>query len=40
VGVAPPNKDADAKADCIVDAVKGWIMPSPGAYAAKVTFSL
>ncbi len=40
VGVASPNKDADAKADCIANAVKDWKMPSPGGYAAKVTFSL
>jgi hypothetical protein len=40
VGVAPPDKDADAKADCIVDAVKRFKMPSPGSYAAKVSFSL
>ena len=30
VGVAPPNKDGEAKADCIADAVKDWKMPSPG----------
>jgi hypothetical protein len=40
VGVAPPNKDGDAKSDCIAEAVMGWKMPSPGGYAAKVTFSL
>jgi hypothetical protein len=40
VGVAPPNKDSESKADCIADAVKDWKMPSPGGYAAKVTFSL
>ena len=40
VGVAPPNKEGEAKADCIADAVKDWKMPSPGGYAAKVTFSL
>ncbi len=40
VGVAPPSKDGEAKVDCIVDAVMDWKMPSPGAYAAKVTFSL
>jgi hypothetical protein len=40
VGVAPPNKDGEAKVDCIVDAVKEWHMPSPGSYAAKVTFTL
>jgi hypothetical protein len=40
VGVAPPNKDGEAKSDCIAEAVKDWRMPSPGGYAAKVTFSL
>jgi len=40
VGVAPPNKDGEAKADCIAEAVKDWKMPSPGGYAAKVTFVL
>jgi hypothetical protein len=40
VGVAPPNKDGESQADCIADAVKDWKMPSPGGYAAKVTFSL
>ncbi len=40
VGVAPPSRDGEAKVDCIVDAVKDWKMPSPGGWAAKVTFSL
>ncbi len=40
VGVAVPNKDADDKVDCIVEAVKSMKMPSPGSYAAKVTFTL
>jgi len=40
VGVAPPNKEGEQKSDCIVDAVMGWKMPSPGSWAAKVTFSL
>jgi hypothetical protein len=40
VGVAPPSKDGEAKVDCIVDAVMDWKMPSPGGYAAKVTFTL
>jgi hypothetical protein len=40
VGVAPPNKEGEAKVDCIVDAVKSWKLPSPGSYAAKVSFSL
>jgi len=39
-GVVPPNRDGDAKADCIVDVVKKMKMPSPGSYAAKVSFTL
>jgi hypothetical protein len=37
-GVAPPSKEGAEKADCIVDAVKAMKMPSPGSYAAKVSF--
>jgi hypothetical protein len=40
VGVAPPSKDGDDKIECIVDAVKKMKMPSPGSYAAKVSFVL
>jgi hypothetical protein len=40
VGVAPPSKEGEAKADCIAEAVKDWKVPSPGSYAAKVTFTL
>lgn len=40
IGVAPPNKEAAEKVDCIVDALKPLELPSPGSYAAKVTFSL
>jgi hypothetical protein len=40
VGVAVPGKDGEAKVDCIVSAVKEWHMPSPGSYAAKVSFNL
>ena len=40
VGVASPSKDGEDKSDCIAGAVKDWKMPSPGSYAAKVTFSL
>jgi len=40
VGVAPPSKEGEAKADCVTDAVKGLKMPSPGSYAAKVSFVL
>jgi len=40
VGVAPPNKDGEGKADCLVEVVKKMKMPSPGSYAAKVSFTL
>lgn len=40
IGVAPPGKDAADKVDCIVDAIKSLSLPSPGSYAAKVTFTL
>jgi hypothetical protein len=40
VGVSAPIKDSEEKCDCIASAVKDWKMPSPGSYAAKVTFSL
>lgn len=39
-GVAPPSKEGESKADCIVDVVRGMRPPSPGSYAAKVSFSL
>lgn len=40
IGMAAPNKDAAEKVDCIVDALKQLPLPSPGSYAAKVSFSL
>jgi hypothetical protein len=40
IGIAPPNKEGAEKVDCIVDALKPLELPSPGGYAAKVTFSL
>ncbi len=40
VGVTPPNKDGSDKVDCMVRALKSMKVPSPGSYAAKVTFSL
>lgn len=40
IGVAPPNKDAAGKVECVVDGLRGLRLPSPGSYAAKVTFSL
>jgi hypothetical protein len=39
-GVSTTTKDGATKLDCIVDAVKAIKMPSPGSYAAKVTFGL
>jgi hypothetical protein len=40
VGIAPPSKDGEGKSDCLVDLVMKMKMPSPGSYAAKVTFTL
>ncbi|MBX3192881.1 MAG: AgmX/PglI C-terminal domain-containing protein [Labilithrix sp.] len=40
IGVAPPSKEGAEKIDCIVDALKPLDLPSPGSYAAKVTFTL
>jgi hypothetical protein len=40
IGVVPPNKEGAEKVDCIVHALRGLELPSPGSYAAKVTFSL
>jgi len=39
-GIAPPNKEGEAKVDCLVDVVKSMRVPSPGSYAAKVSFKL
>ena len=40
IGITPPSKDGADKVDCLVDALKSLELPSPGSYAAKVTFSL
>jgi hypothetical protein len=40
IGVVPPGKDGADKVDCIVEAIKPLSLPSPGSYAAKVTFTL
>ena len=40
IGIAVPNKEAAPKAECILDALRGVALPSPGSYAAKVTFTL
>lgn len=40
IGVVPPNKEAADKIECVVDALRPVKLPSPGSYAAKVTFPL
>ena len=40
IGVTPPGKEGADKVDCIADALKGVSLPTPGSYAAKVTFTL
>ena len=40
IGVATKSKEGAEKIDCIVEALKALELPSPGSYAAKVTFSL
>jgi len=40
IGVSSKSKDGAEKIDCIVDALRPLELPSPGSYAAKVTFSL
>lgn len=39
-GVSPPNKEAEAQSDCIVDVLSSASFPSPGSWPAKVTFNL
>ncbi len=40
LGVSAPSKEAAEKVDCVVDALKALELPTPGSYAAKVTFTL
>ncbi len=40
LGVAVPGKEGAEKVECVVDALKNLSLPSPGSYAAKVTFAL
>lgn len=40
IGIAAPDKEGAEKVDCIVDALRDLSLPSPGSYAAKVTFPL
>jgi len=39
-GVTPPNEAGESDVDCLVSALKGATLPSPGSWPAKVTFSL
>lgn len=40
LGIVPPSKDGADKVDCIVDALKPLRLPTPGSYAAKVSFPI
>jgi hypothetical protein len=40
VGVSLPAKGAEDAIDCVVNEVKGWKVPSPGSWAAKVEFKV
>ena len=40
IGVAAATKQASESADCVIDAISKVKLPSPGSYAAKVTFRL
>jgi hypothetical protein len=40
VGIAPPGKDGADKIECLIKTIKGMKVPSPGSYAAKVSFVL
>lgn len=40
LGIVPPNKEGADKVDCIVDALKPLKLPTPGSYAAKVSFPI
>ncbi len=39
-GASTPNLNDAEKLDCISAAIKAWTFPSPGSYAAKVSFNL
>lgn len=40
IGASAKSKEGGEKIDCVIDALKGLELPSPGSYAAKVSFSL
>lgn len=39
-GIAAPDEKAEAGSDCVVTAIKGLKLPSPGSWPAKVTFDV
>ena len=39
-GAAVGSQAGAEKLDCVLDAIRGWQMPDPGSYAAKVSFKL
>ena len=39
-GAATPVEEADGAAECMVKIVRGWQLPSPGGFPAKVSFSV
>ena len=39
-GAAVTAKELAGAVDCALDAVKGWKLPTPGSYTAKVSFVL
>jgi hypothetical protein len=39
-GVTPPDEAGESDVDCLVSALKGASLPSPGSWPAKVTFGL
>ena len=37
-GASTGDMEAAESIDCVADAVRGWAMPDPGSYPAKVRF--
>ena len=40
LGIVPPSKEGLEKIDCLMEVVRSLKLPSPGSYAAKVSFVL
>lgn len=40
VGGSAQSEEGAAQLDCVTQAVQGWVFPSPGSYAAKLTFQV